>query len=159
MTHSGPDESLTDLVAQLQSEVAQLRARLDANAQSVQPRRRVPRRPKLRSLVGVGLLLALASAGGIGYASVATPTFIGSAPTGSYQGLTPSRIMDTIFNVPVAGPVASNTAVSLPVAGIGNVPADATAVVLNVTAAEGTQAGSIAVYPDGQELPYASNVN
>ena len=157
MTHSGPDKSLTDLVAQLQGEVAQLRALIDAGPKGAHPHRRVPRRPKIRSLLAVGLLVAFASAGGIGYASVATTTD-GSAPSGQYQALTPQRILDTLYNVP-AGPVAANTAISWQVAGVGNVPADATAVVLNVTAAQGTKQGSIAVYPDGQPLPLVSNVN
>ena len=116
---------------------------------------RPERRLRPRSAWVVAALVVLASAGGVGYASVATPA-TGTAPSGSYQAVTPLRIMDTIYT---HTPVAAGGTVSLAVAGVNGVPADATAVVLNVTAAQGTQLGSVTVWPDGVTRPLASNVN
>ena len=45
------------------------------------------------------------------------------------------------------------------VAGRGGVPADADAVFLNVTAVAPLAAGFLTVFPCGEELPNASNVN
>ena len=123
-------------------------------------RSRIHRRSRMRSVLAVGLLLAFATAGGIGYASVAATPVPGTQPSGSYQGLTPVRILDTLNGTGVAkAPVTANDFVSLPVAGVAGVPSDATAVVINVTVAQATMQGSLTVYPDGSTLPYASNVN
>ena len=55
-------------------------------------------------------------------------------------------------------PIPANSEVAVQVAGIAGVPADATAVVLNVTATEPTASGWITVHPDGS-VPVASNLN
>ena len=162
---SGVDE-LRGEVAELRSELTELtglRAELRAELATIRhdlSRQRHRRRPNLRSILVVGLLLALASAGGIGYASVAVVVPSVTAPAGAYQAVTPVRILDTLngTGAPKAA-VASFGVVNLAVAGIGVVPPDATAVVINVTVAEGTQAGNIGVYPDGTPAPFASNVN
>jgi hypothetical protein len=81
---------------------------------------------------------------------------------GTFHPVTPARILDTrngnggypIHRVP------ANTVVSLQVTGRGGVPATGvSAVVLNVTAADTTGNGYVTVYPGGNSLPLASNLN
>jgi hypothetical protein len=82
--------------------------------------------------------------------------------TGSkFHALTPGRVLDTRSGVgaPAAaiGPAGS---VGLAVSGRGGVPSTGvSAVVLNVTATQPTAPGWLAVYPAGEALPLASNLN
>ncbi|MFZ6005657.1 MAG: S8 family serine peptidase [Actinomycetota bacterium] len=55
-------------------------------------------------------------------------------------------------------PLNPQATLRVPVAGIANVPTDATAVVLNVTVTQPTAGGFLAVYP-GTTTPIASNMN
>ncbi len=67
----------------------------------------------------------------------------------------PSRLLDTRSSVkPAAGSVTEVT-----VAGRQGVPANATAVVLNVTAVDPNSAGYITVFPCGSTMPIVSNLN
>ena len=79
---------------------------------------------------------------------------------GLFVGVTPARILDTR----TAAAVGSNATYVLAVAGRGGVPAmsDAvppTAVVLNVTATNPTEASFLTVWPDGSTRPLASDLN
>ncbi|MCC6435789.1 MAG: putative Ig domain-containing protein [Acidimicrobiales bacterium] len=90
--------------------------------------------------------------GNIGDSSSAAPL----SDDFGFRGLNPSRLLDTRDSgVKLAG----GTVHELTVVGVGGVPADATAVALNITATEGEAAGFITVYPCGTERPWASNVN
>lgn len=111
------------------------------------------------------------------YSSVATDVVIdvlgvyAAAPNGpgggGFAGVQPRRILDTRLDVSPA-PFAASTAPGvlggtyqgLSVVG-GGVPADARAVVLNVTAVPraGSSPGYVTVFPSGQALPTASNIN
>jgi hypothetical protein len=96
----------------------------------------------------------------------------GSAPTPVPQPFTsmaPVRLVDTRPGTPGAAetvygagglgqPVPANTDLVLDVTGVGGGPADATAVVLNVTATEPTASGWITVHP-AANVPTASNLN
>ena len=80
--------------------------------------------------------------------------------------LTPGRLMDTREGqVTVDGQFAgigvraANSITELQVGGRGGVPADAAAVVLNVTVTGAQGSGFITVFPCGEELPTASNLN
>ena len=75
--------------------------------------------------------------------------------------LTPTRILDTRApGIGFSGPKpAAGATVQLSVVGLGGVGADATAVVLKVTATEADAAGFVTVWPTGQARPNASNVN
>ena len=86
----------------------------------------------------------------------------------SYHGIAPERVMDTrgggLRVGPIAGPLTSGRVYSLPLAGVDPVPADATAVVLNVTAIGPTSIGNLRVYPDSDGTgttppPAASSIN
>ncbi|AUG81506.1 hypothetical protein CFP65_6881 [Kitasatospora sp. MMS16-BH015] len=69
----------------------------------------------------------------------------------------PSRLLDT--RAPGHSPVAAGSPVELPVRGQHGVPADATAVVLNVTATRGTKAGYFSLYPEAGKPTGTSNLN
>jgi hypothetical protein len=91
----------------------------------------------------------------------------GYFPTGSaFTSLTPARVLDTrtggttIDNAQAAlGPRASGSILQLPVATRGGVPADAAAVVLNVTVTAPQGAGYVTVWPCGAPQPNASSLN
>ena len=83
------------------------------------------------------------------------------APDGTYQPLTPARILDTRDGTGgVSGPLAPASAVDVQITGRGGVPASGvSAVVLNVTATQPTAAGFLTLFPTGAPLPLASNLN
>jgi len=76
-------------------------------------------------------------------------------PDAPYHGVNPTRLLDTRS---AGGPrVAAGQTVELSVAGA--VPADADAVVVNVTAAGSDGGGFVTVWPCGAGRPNASNLN
>jgi hypothetical protein len=82
--------------------------------------------------------------------------------SGRYRTLSPSRILDTRTGtgVPVAGVVPGGGVVDVAIAGRGGVPVSgASAVALNVTAAEALAPGYVTVWPTGQDRPSASSLN
>ncbi|MFD2414758.1 glycoside hydrolase domain-containing protein [Amycolatopsis pigmentata] len=68
----------------------------------------------------------------------------------------PTRLLDTRTNGSTLGP---GGVYSLPVAGTAGVPANVTAVVLNVTAVNPSGPSYLTVYPDAQPRPSTSNIN
>ncbi|MCP3753847.1 PKD domain-containing protein [Streptomyces sp. TBY4] len=87
-----------------------------------------------------------------------TGYFTQSAASG-YTATNPSRIVDTRDGLGTRkGQVAGYATFSTPVRGYAGVPADATAVALNVTVTNPKDAGHLTVYPGGQ-VPTASNLN
>ena len=81
---------------------------------------------------------------------------------GRYTPVSPARILDTRHSVGVPGMLAvpADGTVDLVVAGRGGVPATgASAVVVNVTAAESLGAGFVTVWPKGSARPAASSLN
>src|SRR5712691_7225737 len=81
-------------------------------------------------------------------------TFVTPTPA-VYTALTPQRILDTRTNSGTLGPGGS---VNLSIGGIF-VPANATSVVLNVTAVDESTAGYFTLFPTGGTAPLASNLN
>ena len=80
----------------------------------------------------------------------------GPAAPGGLVGIQPLRALDTRISGPCVGSVAR----SLVVAGAGRgIPADASAVALNVTVTEPSAAGFLTVWPRGAARPTASNLN
>ncbi|MGC8473979.1 MAG: IPT/TIG domain-containing protein, partial [Candidatus Dormibacteria bacterium] len=73
----------------------------------------------------------------------------------AYQALPPTRILDTRITHQTLG---ANGMLNLTVTG-GEVPADATAVALNVTATNTTAPSYLSVYPTGSAIPTVSNLN
>ena len=85
-------------------------------------------------------------------------------PAGTdFRSFAPERLLDTRSGLghSPAGLLPAGQVVELEVIGVGssNIPAEAGAVVLNVTAANAQASGFVTVYPCGEARPTASNVN
>ena len=81
------------------------------------------------------------------------------ATPGAFKPLTPTRIMDTRFNIG-AGPAKSGAIIKLHVLGKGGLPVSGvSAIVVNVTVNAPTAAGYLRVFPDQPTLPTVSNLN
>ena len=77
-----------------------------------------------------------------------------------FTSVTPVRALDTRDGTGAAATrVAEGGVVSLQVAGSNGVPANATGVVINVTAVTPDVAGYVTVYPNGVTRPIAANLN
>jgi hypothetical protein len=109
--------------------------------------------------VGAGGRLSLYNAFGATHviADVAGWYDTGTVPSGArFHPLSPSRILDTR----ALGPIGPAAALALPVAGTGGVPAvGVSAVVMNVVVTGPTATGYLTVFPMGEPLPVASNLN
>jgi Calx-beta domain/Right handed beta helix region len=96
-----------------------------------------------------------------------TVDVVGYLPGGTnYNPVEPARFLDsrpgesTIDTMNAGtGKLAAGDQVELQVAGRGDVPADATAVVMNVTAVQGEAVGFVTVHPCEATLPLASSLN
>ncbi|MCE9623434.1 MAG: hypothetical protein K8R99_13930 [Actinomycetia bacterium] len=106
--------------------------------------------------------------GGVGFGRGETDvTFDLPALTGSQVPLcAPARVLDTRVGGSTidgahqgVGAIAANATYQLPIAGRAGVPVDADSVVLNVTAVSPTAPGFVTVFPCGQGVPNASNLN
>jgi hypothetical protein len=93
-------------------------------------------------------------------------TFYGSQGTYTVSVATGIPPGDGFWKVPVARlldtrptPIPTGTSINLTVAGVFGVPANATAVALNVAAVSSTASGHLRVYPAGAPLPTASVLN
>ncbi|WP_329565297.1 PKD domain-containing protein [Kitasatospora sp. NBC_01266] len=75
---------------------------------------------------------------------------------GLFTPTTPTRLLDTRTT---GTPLSRDSQTSLQIAGTGNVPANATGAVLNVTATDSTAPSYLTVFPDGQTRPGTSNLN
>ena len=95
--------------------------------------------------------------------------FAGGTDTPAFVGTTPLRVVDTrnAVGAPKAR-IAPGATLSVPMAGAAvrrpdgsatTVPADATAVAVNVTAVEPSNPGFFTVWPCGAPMPTTSNVN
>jgi hypothetical protein len=80
---------------------------------------------------------------------------VSDAP-GSYNPVVPKRLLDTRTS---SGPVAGGRSVPLRLGGATGVPANAAAVVVNLTVTESTSFGFITVYPTSSPKPNVSNPN
>lgn len=90
--------------------------------------------------------------------STDTSTNVGSA----YTALSPHRLVDTRpgSGSPYEGnTLQSNSTLVITVTGVDGVPADATAVSLNVTVVDGTAPSFLQLYPVGASHPAVSNLN
>ncbi|MCU1386895.1 MAG: hypothetical protein JWL72_233, partial [Ilumatobacteraceae bacterium] len=102
------------------------------------------------------------SGNGVGYSSGPVRLERPVPPTPSYYvPLTPARLLDTRDGEGGnLSPLAGDVTTQLHVAGVGGVPASgATAVVMNLTAVNPTDAGFLTAWPSGEARPLVSNVN
>jgi hypothetical protein len=92
-----------------------------------------------------------------------TPTTV-VAPS-DFVGITPVRVLDTrgagqTVGVPSAAPLGANQSIDVQITGISGIPADATAVAINVTIDDdATLKSFLTVWPTGQPRPLASTNN
>ena len=78
----------------------------------------------------------------------------------SYVAITPTRILDTRKGTGAAkAQIQADKSIDVTVAGANGIPADATAVAVNLTAVDSTKNGLITAYPTGDSLPTVSNLN
>jgi hypothetical protein len=87
-------------------------------------------------------------------------------PTGAITGINPARLLDTRPGYTTidgqqagTGPLGAGATRHLPVTGRANIPADATAVAMNVTATNPTAPSFLTVHPTGTTRPNAANLN
>ncbi|MFM7535810.1 MAG: L,D-transpeptidase family protein [Acidimicrobiales bacterium] len=110
-----------------------------------------------RGRIGALLLVGLSGAAAL---VVAAPASAAPAvpATSAYAPVAPTRLVDTRIGLGGTRPGVGGSLV-VPVAGRANVPPDATAVVVNVTATETGGPGFVVAYPNGVPRPLASNLN
>jgi hypothetical protein len=111
----------------------------------------------------IGAALAVVIGGGGFISGTLAAPASGPGSTGSFKSVAPVRILDTRpapENVGgISGPLPANGTIALKVGGVAPVPANATAVVLNVTVTGTTASSFLTVWPSGQNRPTASNLN
>ncbi len=92
----------------------------------------------------------------------ALPGPIGGVATSEFTAIRPQRVLDTRpdtnFGAPPAKIGAQQT-ISVQVGGVKGIPAEATAVVVNITALQGTENTFVTVSPTGGQTPSVSNLN
>ena len=76
-----------------------------------------------------------------------------------FHSLSPLRILDTRVGIGVRGAIATGRSIDADGLCRGNVPSNAKAIVINVTAVEPTGGGYITVWPSGEARPESSNLN
>jgi hypothetical protein len=81
-----------------------------------------------------------------------------TAAAGRFTPLDPARILDTRVGNGASGKLAANQAIDVQVTGRG-VPANATAVALNLTGTDAIAPGYVTAWPTGKPRPNSSNVN
>ena len=84
-----------------------------------------------------------------------------SARGGTFVPVSPVRIVDSRFGVGqgVTGPLGQQVTTNVAVAGVGPVPSNATAAIVNVTSVNSSLPSFITVWPTGDPKPTASTVN
>lgn len=85
---------------------------------------------------------------------------LAQAGAGPFTPLAPARVLDTRNGIGVPkAKLGPNASLALQVGGVAGVPAGVTAVLLNVTAANGSTASYLTGYPDGSAVPVAYSMN
>ena len=75
---------------------------------------------------------------------------------GAFHAVTPDRVLDTRDPLDPMGP---GETITVPIAGLGDVPEDAVAVAVNVTVTAPTAEGWLTVWPAGDSMPPTSTIN
>lgn len=94
--------------------------------------------------------------------AVATTQATFTTPGSGFVKYGPTRFLDTRTGLGIGGTarkVGANSTVRLAVGGQRGVPADATAVIVNVTATNPSASGFVIAYPDGAPRPTVSTLN
>ncbi len=116
-----------------------------------------PARPVRTTVTLAAYLLVALALAALGVRVGLVPGVNAASATGAaYFPLSPRRILDTRSQGGALGPGQTR---GLAIAGIDGVPADASAVVINVTVTDPTSAGFLSVFPEGAARPEVSNLN
>lgn len=118
------------------------------------------RRHCLRHRSLVAGLLAVVMTGAV--AGARTSPAHANTPPLEFRAVSPQRLFDTRPGTPAPGPkgfVAAGQQIDVPVLGRAGVPAEARAVVMNVTATTAAGPGFVTVWAAGRNRPLASNLN
>jgi Bacterial Ig-like domain len=101
------------------------------------------------------------TAGNSATVTIAVVKLTPTAEMSKFVPLSPVRIFDTRANGEVGpkGLVAAGKSIDVQVAGVKGIPADAIAVVLNVTTTDGLGGGFVTAWPAGEPEPNSSNLN
>ncbi len=112
------------------------------------------------------LIAALAAAVALGAVNVVDSrghdVDASSSPTGVVVMVDPFRILDTRSGIGTGGdtqPVGPDSTITVQIAGVGSVPADATGIIVNLTATDGTQPSYVTAWPTGTARHDASVLN
>jgi hypothetical protein len=113
--------------------------------------------------IGAGGLLGARLAGAERSAAVpvAVPQAVSAEPSVAVP-VTPFRVLDTRVGIGTGGstaPLGAGATITVQIAGVGTVPANATGVVLNITSNSATSAGYVTAWPHGEPMPTASVLN
>jgi hypothetical protein len=118
--------------------------------------------PRLRLVLLAAVLVGATGLPVLGSPSTAAAAATPTAGQSTYVPLSPVRLLDTReASDPLTGAAGPGGTKDLQVAGVAGVPAEATAVVLNVTVVQPTSSTDVRVYPtptDGS-VPLVSNLN
>jgi hypothetical protein len=113
--------------------------------------------------VGTGGQVSVLNAAGNADVIVDVVGYYDTGPGDGYTAAAPVRVLDSRPSGPAAGgyttPWGPDVARAVTVAGVNGIPADADAVVLNVTVTATTAGSYLTVYPAGQPRPLASSLN
>lgn len=82
-----------------------------------------------------------------------------AASTNKFVPLAPARILDSRHGIGVWGKPEAHAEILLPVAGVAGIPAEATALVMNLTITEPEGPGFVTVWPADGPFPEASSAN
>jgi hypothetical protein len=105
-------------------------------------------------LAGPPLAAAPAPAAGAVRTNAPAPPPVAVTPA------SPQRLLDTRDGTGGhPGPLAGGSQLTLPVAGVGQVPSTAVGLIVNITATDSAVDGYLTVYPCGTTIPTASSVN
>jgi Tol biopolymer transport system component len=75
---------------------------------------------------------------------------------GAFHAVTPDRVLDTRLT---SDPIGPGETITVDIAGVGEVPANAAGVALNVTATEPTSWGWLTIWPADEAMPTVSSLN
>jgi hypothetical protein len=119
-----------------------------------------------KKVLAVSLLVVSAAIGGLLTRPLLSGADVSSGDRSVLVPVVPARLLDTRPGSPTVdgqfqagGKLGAAQTLNLTVAGRGGVPADATAVVLNVTAVEPTAPTFLTLWPTTAARPLASNLN
>ncbi len=109
---------------------------------------------------GLSYTFTVTATNGVGTSLPSAPSTSVTLHSGAtYVALTPTRLLDTRYNVGLPGPSTSSLARTFQVTGNGGVPTNAIAVTGNLTVTQQTSAGYLYVGPNAVDHPTSSTLN